>query len=158
MYICIEIWYCMLMKFSKKAGVALAVSIPSVFLFGTNAGAEKNSESPEATTTTATSEVYVHESPFESPGYYAKTTNNLDSSDNEGDLLNIAVMGLGAVLLVGSGVLIVKDVIKSDTDDGYINDGVQNSQENIFPDAVSASNQSMPIGPEDDPNFWPPKS
>lgn len=147
----------MLMKFSKKVGTALAISLPSIFMFTKDVGAEKLEKINDNTTTTIV-EAYVNESPLESPGYYAKTNNdNLDSSDKEGEILNIVVMGLGAVLLVGSGLLIVKDVVKSDTDKGYFNDGMQNNQEIIYPDAVSASNRSMPIGPEDDPNFWPPK-
>ncbi len=67
-------------------------------------------------------------------------------------------MGLGAVLLVGSGVLIVKDIIKSETEENYFNDRVPDDQEIIYPGSVSVSNRSIPIGPEDDPNFWPPES
>ena len=147
----------MVMKISKKAGIALAISLPPIFIFNKDVGAEKLEKSNDNTTTTVV-ETYIHESPLETPGYYAKKDNNIDSSDKEGEILNIAVMGLGAVLLVGSGVLIVKDIIKSETEENYFNDRVPDDQEIIYPDSVSVSNRSIPIGPEDDPNFWPPKS
>ncbi len=136
----------------KKAGIAVAISLPIV------AGISSELESKpkvleglsyDATTSNEEVSQIVDDDLAYSPSGTAES-----SEDYSDGLKYILIVGVsGCIAVAGAGVLLLRRA----------NNIISNQPPDIeaeMPDLYYflAINRLDPIGPEDDPNFWPPKS
>lgn len=147
------------MNLFKKAGVALSLSVPMAMGASVEVGAEQYNQPPASIVTTPPSTA-TYQNEVDYLTYLPdNSADNLESvgSDSNGRR-DIIIVSIGCVLLSGAIFFYVRRADKrmqsglDFIETTLSNTNNTNTNQSLLNDNVS------PIGPEDDPSFWPPKS
>ncbi len=146
----------------KKLGVAAAVVAPFAFGVNTEAGAEQSPTptipTPSATDFAPETTVAVSQPVFEVPSQYWQDSSRYSEVDDaeSDDRGLILVIGVGSLAAIGCAV-VVYGIKRMDQQHNRLSqediDTLDHLEEDFF-----VAQHTTPIGPEDDPDFWPPVS